>query len=131
VDADWSPDGSKLVVTHYAGGRCALEFPPGKVLYETTGGVWLSHPRVSPRGDQIAFLEHPLGGGADDAGFVEIMDLAGNKRALSRESESITGVAWDPAGNDDLFTPASLLNQPRKLGFSLMDGDGFHEIHVS
>ena len=32
MDADWSPDGSKLVVTHYAGGRCALEFPPGKVL---------------------------------------------------------------------------------------------------
>jgi DNA-binding winged helix-turn-helix (wHTH) protein len=68
-DADWSPDGSKLAITHYVGGHCALEFPPGKVLYQTTGGAWLSNPRVSPRGDQIAFLEHPLGRG-DDAGYL-------------------------------------------------------------
>ena len=47
-DADWSPDGSKLAVTHYIGDHCALEFPLGKVLYQTTGQAWLSHPRVSP-----------------------------------------------------------------------------------
>src|SRR6266849_10025209 len=46
-DADWSPDGSKLVVAHdVGGGHCELEFPPGKVLYETTGGAWMSHPRT-------------------------------------------------------------------------------------
>jgi len=27
----------------------------------------------------------------------------------------------------DLLAAASPLNQPRKLGFGLMDGDGFHE----
>jgi DNA-binding winged helix-turn-helix (wHTH) protein/Tol biopolymer transport system component len=102
-DADWSPDGSKLVVTHYAGGHCALEFPPGKVVYQTTGGAWLSQPRVSPQGDQIAFLEHPLGRD-DDAGYVALVDLAGNKRTLSRESGSITGVAWDPAGDAVWFS---------------------------
>jgi Tol biopolymer transport system component len=102
-DADWSPDGSKLVITHYVGSHCALEFPPGKVLYETTGEAWLSHPRVSPRGDQIAFLEHPLGRG-DDAGYVAVIDLAGNKRALSQESLSIEGLAWDPAGDAIWFT---------------------------
>ena len=95
-DADWSPDGSKLAITHYIGGHCALEFPLGKVLYETTGGAWLSHPRVSPRGDQIAFLEHPLG--RDDyAGFLAVVDLAGNKKTLSQEFQGISGVAWDPA----------------------------------
>jgi DNA-binding winged helix-turn-helix (wHTH) protein len=52
-DADWSPDGSKLAVTHYVDGRCALEFPPGKVLYETSGKAWRSNPRVSPRGRYI------------------------------------------------------------------------------
>jgi eukaryotic-like serine/threonine-protein kinase len=102
-DADWSPDGSKLVVTHYTGGHCALEFPPGKVLYETTGGAWLSDPRVSARGDQIAFLEHPLARD-DDAGYVAVIDLAGNKRILSRESVSISGVAWDPAGDAIWFS---------------------------
>ena len=97
-DADWSPDGSKLAVTHYVGGHCALEFPPGKVLYQTTGGAWLSHPRVSPNGDQIAFLEHPLGRN-DDAGHAAVVDLAGNKRTLSQESLSIAGLAWDPTGD--------------------------------
>ena len=97
-DADWSADGSKLVIIHYVdSGRCVLEFPLGKVLYETTGGVWLSHPRVSPHGDQIAFLEHPVGG--DDGGFVETVDLAGNKKILSQELSSIGGLAWDEKGN--------------------------------
>jgi len=97
-DADWSPDGSKLVITHYVDtGRCDLEFPPGKVLYETTGGAWLSHPRVSPRGDQIAFLDHPSRN--DDSGFLEIVDLAGNRKILSREFSSIEGLAWDIKGN--------------------------------
>lgn len=106
-DADWSPDGSKLVVTHYLdNGRCDLEFPPGKVLYETIGGAWLSHPRVSPRGDQIAFLEHPLGG--DDGGFLEIVDLAGSKRNLSREFSSIDGLAWDPAGKAVWFSSSQV-----------------------
>lgn len=102
-DADWSPDASQLVITHYVGSHCALEFPPGKVLYQTTGGAWLSHPRVSPRGDQIAFLEHPLGRD-EDAGYLEVIDRAGNKRILSRESRSISGVAWDSAGEAIWFT---------------------------
>jgi eukaryotic-like serine/threonine-protein kinase len=106
-DADWSPDGSKLVITHYINaGRCDLEFPPGKVLYETTGGTWLSHPRVSPRGDQIAFLEHPLEG--DDGGFLEIVDLAGKKKTLSPEFSSIEGLAWDSTGSALWFSGAEL-----------------------
>src|ERR1700688_3454044 len=31
------------------------------------------------------------------------------------------------ASDDDLFTPACLLNQPRKLGLGPMDGNGFHK----
>src|SRR5208337_1303564 len=30
------------------------------------------------------------------------------------------------AGSDDLLAPASLLDQPRKLGLGLVDGNGFH-----
>jgi DNA-binding winged helix-turn-helix (wHTH) protein/Tol biopolymer transport system component len=102
-DADWSPDGSKLVVTHYVGGgHCDLEFPPGKVVYETTGGAWLSHPRISPRGDQIAFLEHPLGD--DDSGFLAVIDLMGKKKTLTREFESRSGLAWNPAGDAIWFS---------------------------
>ncbi len=48
--ADWSPDGNSLAVVRNVGGRDRLEFPIGKVLYETSGG-WISYPRVSPKGD--------------------------------------------------------------------------------
>lgn len=114
-DADWAPDGSKLVVTHYVGsGRCDLEFPPARVLYETTGGAWLSHPRISPGGDRIAFLEHPWGD--DDDGFLEILDLAGNKKILSAEFANIEGLAWDPAGDAIWFSGRELGSfSPRAL----------------
>ena len=105
-DADWSPDGSKLVVTHFLRGRCDLEFPPGKVLYETTGGAWLSHPRVSPGGDRIAFLEHPWEN--DDGGFPTILDLAGKKKIQSGEFQSLEGLAWDPGGNAIWFSGREL-----------------------
>jgi DNA-binding winged helix-turn-helix (wHTH) protein/Tol biopolymer transport system component len=101
-DADWAPDGSKLVVAHYTAGGCALEFPLGKVLYETTGGAWLSQPRISPKGDAIAFLEHPLED--DNAGFVAMVDLAGNRKILSREFGGILGMAWDPASDAIWFS---------------------------
>ncbi len=105
-DADWSPDGSKLVVTHYVGDQCALEFPPGKILYETTGRAWLSHPRVSPSGNQIAFLEHPLED--DNAGFVAVIDLAGNRKTLSGEFGGVWGLAWDPAADVIWFSGREL-----------------------
>ena len=38
--------------------------PAGKVLYETSG--WVGHPRLSPDGALIAFIDHPTPG--DDGG---------------------------------------------------------------
>jgi DNA-binding winged helix-turn-helix (wHTH) protein len=114
-DADWSPDGSKLAVTHFVDDGCALEFPMGKVLYHTTGGAWLSHPRVSPRGNQIAFLEHPLGGGDDDAGWLAVIDLAGQKKTLSRQFGSIAGLAWSPDSEAIWFSGSEVGSYPRAL----------------
>ena len=52
--ADWSPDGKSLAVVRYAGGKNRLEFPAGKVLYESSP----LYPRisVSPSGDRVAFV---------------------------------------------------------------------------
>ncbi len=61
------------------GEKSRLEFPPGKVLYESTG--WIATPRFSPSGDSIAFLDHPVT--PDDRGSVAIVDLNGNKKTLS------------------------------------------------
>jgi eukaryotic-like serine/threonine-protein kinase len=73
IAADWSPDGTQLAVARCESGKCRLEYPIGKSLYETTD--WISHMRVSPQGDAIAFMDHPISG--DDRGTVMIVDLKG------------------------------------------------------
>jgi eukaryotic-like serine/threonine-protein kinase len=101
-DADWAPDGTNLAVIHEVEGRSRLEYPIGKVLYETAG--WLSSPRVSPRGDKVAFMEHPVR--PDNAGSVAVVDTAGTKTTLSEGWMSEEGVAWSPPGDAVWFTAA-------------------------
>jgi Tol biopolymer transport system component len=98
--ADWTADGSGLAVVRNFGGRNRLEYPIGKALYETGG--WIGHPRVSPKGDRIAFIDHPIQG--DDSGSPAIVDMSGNKKALSGEWYTIQGLAWSPDGNEVWFT---------------------------
>jgi hypothetical protein len=99
-EADWSPDGTALAVIRRVGGRHHLEFPIGKVLYETAG--WMSHPRVSPDGSRVAFLDHPIYG--DDRGSVVVADRQGVKRTLTAEWASAQGLAWSPDGREIWFT---------------------------
>ncbi len=103
--ADWSPDGANLAVVRNVGGRDRLEFPIGKVLYETSGG-WISYPRVSPKGDAIAFMDHPNQG--DDGGLIAIVDLAGHKKNLTRQWYGTQGLAWTPDGKEIWFTASEL-----------------------
>jgi hypothetical protein len=71
-------DGSELAILHTAGGKDRLEFPIGKVLYETAG--YLSDLRISSRGDRIALFEHPKQW--DDRGAVIVVDRAGKRTFL-------------------------------------------------
>jgi len=98
--ADWSPDGQSLAIVRYVDGRNRLEYPIGKVIYETGG--YISYPRISPRGDQIAFLDHP--GQWDDRGWVVVVDLAGTTKKLSGEWAEEEGLAWSPDGREIWFT---------------------------
>jgi len=102
--ADWAPDGSRLAIVRDVGGKNRLEFPVGKVLYETAG--WIGHPRLSPRGDEIAFLDHPVRG--DDGGSVAIVDLSGNRKTISGAFASIFGLCWSPGGREVWFTGSSV-----------------------
>ncbi len=74
--------------------KLRLEYPVGKVLYETAG--WVSHPRVSPDGDRVAFLDHPTPG--DDGGSVLAVDRSGRVAKLSEPFASIQGLAWSQRG---------------------------------
>jgi DNA-binding winged helix-turn-helix (wHTH) protein/Tol biopolymer transport system component len=100
--ADWAPDGKTLAIVRDVGGKRRLEFPLGHVLYETAG--WIGHPRISPKGDEIAFLDHPTQ--SDDQGVVSVIDLAGRKTVLSTGWESEEGLAWSPNGTEVWFSAA-------------------------
>jgi eukaryotic-like serine/threonine-protein kinase len=103
--ADWSPEGNNLAVVRNVDGRDRLEYPIGKVLYETSGG-WISYPRVSPKGDSVAFMDHPNQG--DDGGSVAVVDVSGHKRELTREWYGTQGLAWAPDGQEVWFTASEL-----------------------
>jgi Tol biopolymer transport system component len=109
--ADWSPDGRGLCVVRSVAGRSRLEFPIGRVLYENGG--WISHPRFSPRGDRIAFLDHPFLN--DDRGTVAVVDLAGTKKTLTADWESEEGLAWSPDGREVWFTGSRAGSSSRAL----------------
>jgi serine/threonine protein kinase len=99
-EADWAPDGSSQLVVRDVAGKSRIEYPLGKVLYETSGHV--SYARLSPKGDHIAFLDHPFP--LDDAGTVAVLDLSGKKTTLTGKWASEHGLAWSPSGEEIWFT---------------------------
>jgi eukaryotic-like serine/threonine-protein kinase len=101
--ADFAPDGASLAVIRTSGGRRRLEYPPGRVLCETGPGAF-AHVRVSPGGDFVAFVEHPLR--EEDGGSVTVVDRAGRRRTLSDGWSSLRGLAWEPDGSEVWFTAA-------------------------
>ena len=115
MEADWSPSGTQLAVIHIVGGSVRLEYPIGKVLYETSG--WLSRPRISPQGDKVAFLEHPVRG--DDAGSMAVVDLTGKKVTLDAGSISEQGLAWSPRGDEVWFSATKAGNTEKLFAATL------------
>jgi Tol biopolymer transport system component len=101
-EADWVPDGSDLAIIREVGGKSRLEYPVGKILYETA--AYVSDLRFSPKGDRIAFFEHPAK--YDDRGVVAVVDLAGKKTDLAGVFWGMQGLAWSRDG-DEIFFSAS------------------------
>jgi eukaryotic-like serine/threonine-protein kinase len=105
-EADWSPDGKDLAVIRSVNGLDRLEFPVGKVLCQVGG--YLSDLRFSPRGDKIAFFEHPIRW--DDRGLVAVVDMAGKKTILSEGYWGEEGLTWSPTGDEVLFSAGMAYN---------------------
>jgi eukaryotic-like serine/threonine-protein kinase len=101
-DADWSPDGSGLAIVREASGESRLEYPIGRVLYQTAGFV--SAPRFSPNGKEIAFFDHPYR--YDDRGRVAVVDLEGHVRVLPSVYVALEGLAWTRSGREIVFSGA-------------------------
>ena len=116
--ADWSPDGTQLAIVRDVNGRNRLEYPPGKVLYETGG--WVSHPRISRKGDMIAFIDHSIPG--DSIGSVALVDMNGKKRTLSQTyGGGAVGLAWSPGG-DEVWVTATVIGIDRSVFAVPLDG---------
>ncbi|HKF45411.1 MAG TPA: protein kinase [Thermoanaerobaculia bacterium] len=100
--ADWSPDRKDLAIVRTAGAHNRLEYPIDKVLYQTDG--WIGHPRFSPDGERIAFIDHPIS--RDDAGTVAVVERSGKLTRLTPIFETAQGLAWAPGGREIWFTAA-------------------------
>lgn len=103
-EADWSPDGKQLAVARRAEHGFRIEYPIGRILYQSNG--WFSHLRVSPAGDRLAFLEHPSFG--DNLGHVRVIDLAGHAIQLSEQLYVAWGLAWHPGTGEIWYSGAPI-----------------------
>ena len=115
--ADWLPDGEHLAVAVYRNERSRLEFPVGTVVFESSG--FISHPRVSPSGDRVAFIDHPLS--LDSAGEVLVIDRKGRVERWGHHFSDALGLAWWPDGRELLLT-ASEAGEPASLFSVRQDG---------
>jgi hypothetical protein len=102
AEADWAPDGKTLLLVRRSATGLSIEFPPHKVFYRSSG--WLESARISPSGDQIAFVEHPIEG--DDGGNIMAVDSSGRVYRLSDDWASVRGLAWHPSGKEIWFAAA-------------------------
>jgi Tol biopolymer transport system component len=95
--ADWSPDGKDLAVARRVPQGMQVEFPPGKVVYETAGSI--GSLRVSPDGTRLAFIEY-----RDDA-RVMLLENGDRARVLSAGWEPTGGgLAWASSGREVWFS---------------------------
>ncbi len=88
--ADWTPDGSRLLA--FRGEE--LQFPVGGRVIHRGQGV---HPRFSPSGDKVAFIE---------GSRVHVVDLDGKELLTStrgRARYDAFSLAWSPTGREVWF----------------------------
>jgi serine/threonine protein kinase len=115
-EADWSPDGNSLAIVRWVDGRNRLEYPIGKVLFETTG--YINCPRVSSDGKRVAYLEHDQQW--DNRGRVAIVDADGKRQVVSDDWNGLEGLAWK---GKELWFSASSRGEPYALYAAIPGGE--------
>jgi len=112
-DSDWGPTGDIAVIRSQLvpKARSWLEYPIGKTLLESPEERPLREPRVSPRGDRVAFIagqEVAVGGHVAMGGDVVVVDRSGHRTVLSTGWVEVDGLAWSPDSREVWFTAGGL-----------------------
>jgi serine/threonine protein kinase/Tol biopolymer transport system component len=102
--ADWSPDGQSLALGTLTNSSFNLEYPQGTRLYQTQG--WIGDLRVSPDGNMVAFVHHPIRW--DSLGTIMVVDRQGKSRVLTGSFSDARGLAWAPSGKEIWFTGSNV-----------------------
>ena len=98
-DADWSPDGRSLAVIRRVGNMNVVEYPAGRVIYQTPNG--LGSPRVSPKGDAVAVFEYDA-----EKRSVVVLRPGQERKVLSSGWLYASRLAWRPDGREIWFSAA-------------------------
>ncbi|MEO8362617.1 MAG: hypothetical protein ABI672_21510, partial [Vicinamibacteria bacterium] len=117
-EADWIPGTTEMVIVRRVDGHDRVEFPLGKVVFESKG--YVSHARVSPTGDRVAFLDHQRYG--DNRGRVSVVTRDGKVTVLGDEWISSEGLDWSADGREIWFT-AVVPGEPSSLRAIAATGD--------
>ena len=96
VAADWVSDGSAMAIVRHTEGKYRVEYPRGKVIYESYKP--LGFVRIAPDGKSLAIAESV--GEWGDAGQVFVLDRNGKQITHSQTYVSLEGVAWPPSGEE-------------------------------
>ena len=115
--ADWAPDGTRMALTRQVPGGYRLEFPVGTVVHESQAP--LLHPRVSPDGRTLVFVERERP--EDAKGGLVLLEPGKQKRVLLSGWEELTDVAWTPGGDELWFSGlrSGVLEHPSLWAVSL------------
>ena len=124
AESDWNPDGRQLAIVRTStvgdARRTSIEFPIGHQIFEALDPNWLTHLRISPTGQYLAFIRHLTPG--DDGGEVVVCDKMGKIIATAGPWMTAQGLAWRPDGREVWFTAARTGGIRTLHGVSL-DGD--------
>ena len=93
-EADITSDGKQFAVVRRDRGKQRLEFPIGKMRFETSG--WISDVRISPDGKRVAFIDHDQV--PDDRGAVALVDTQGGVQRLTPYYATGRSLCWTPDG---------------------------------
>lgn len=100
--ADWSPDGSELAVARMVGAKARVEYPLGKVLYESDWPPFSL--RISPDGQKVAITHYTHG---SQVGIL-IFDRSGKMQVagtISNQTAPAVGATlyWSRDGSEIWF----------------------------